>query len=93
MFGGRRGVGAMKRYLMPFKVEPADCQVGSTRLQPYCCAPTERWVQLITLPDLMSFDQALLLCKQSEDEWLVWVPDYGEVILHHSEFYECEDWN
>nr|WP_199290283.1 hypothetical protein [Leptolyngbya sp. FACHB-36] len=39
------------------------------------------WVKLRHLPSAFSFDEALLLCQQSEHTWLAWVPDYGEILL------------
>lgn len=51
------------------------------------------WVQLAALPNPYSHDQALLICRHSEDEWLAWIPDHGEAILHRSEFYFESDWN
>ncbi|NJL37119.1 MAG: hypothetical protein HC899_10360 [Leptolyngbyaceae cyanobacterium SM1_4_3] len=44
------------------------------------------WVQLSELPNPFSFDEALLLCQQSGDRWLAWVPDHGEILLHKSQF-------
>ncbi|BAY27397.1 hypothetical protein NIES2100_72210 [Calothrix sp. NIES-2100] len=44
------------------------------------------WVKLLQLPNPFSFDEALLLCPVSEDEWLAWIPDHGEAILHNGEF-------
>ncbi|MBD1999946.1 hypothetical protein H6G00_25605 [Leptolyngbya sp. FACHB-541] len=49
------------------------------------------WVQLLELPNPFSFDEALLLCQQSADRWLAWVPDHGEVLLHENQF--CATWN
>lgn len=46
------------------------------------------WVKLLQLPTPYSFDEALLLCQESEERWLAWVPDCGEVVLHRSEFYQ-----
>ncbi|AFZ27676.1 hypothetical protein Cylst_5676 [Cylindrospermum stagnale PCC 7417] len=43
--------------------------------------PTPAWIHLWELPNPFSFDEALLLCQVSEDEWLVWIPDHGEAIL------------
>ncbi len=40
------------------------------------------WVKLLELPNPMSFDEALLLCPVSQDEWLAWIPDHGEAILN-----------
>jgi hypothetical protein len=44
------------------------------------------WVQLLELPDPFSFDEALLLYQRSEDQWLAWIPDYGEIVIHTSQF-------
>ena len=51
------------------------------------------WVNLAALPHEFSHSEALLLCQQSEDEWLAWVPDSGETVLHISEFYLPTAWN
>ncbi len=44
------------------------------------------WVKLLQLPNPFSFEEALLLCPVSEDEWLVWIPDHGEAVLHNKAF-------
>lgn len=44
------------------------------------------WVQLLELPSSFSCDEALLLCHEFGDLWLVWVPGYGETVLHSSQF-------
>ncbi|MCU0534694.1 MAG: hypothetical protein MUD14_12445 [Hydrococcus sp. Prado102] len=44
------------------------------------------WVKLFKPLDLFCYDEALLLCQQSESEWVAWIPDYGEAILHVSQF-------
>jgi hypothetical protein len=44
------------------------------------------WVQLVDPPTAFSFDQALLLCQCSDDQWLAWIPDYGEILLSTSDF-------
>lgn len=44
------------------------------------------WVELLHLPNSFSFNEALLLCPVSEDEWLVWIPDHGEALLHTKQF-------
>jgi hypothetical protein len=44
------------------------------------------WVKLLQLPNPFSFDEALLLCQVSEDDWLAWIPDHGEAILNYREF-------
>jgi hypothetical protein len=47
------------------------------------------WVQLRECPSPYSHDEALLLCQHSETEWIVWIPEYGEMILHRSQICEC----
>ncbi len=46
------------------------------------------WVQLRERPTPYSHDEALLLCQHSDTEWVVWIPDCGEMVLHQSQF--CE---
>lgn len=45
------------------------------------------WVKLHHLPNPYSFDEALLLCQESDEQWRAWIPDHGEIILSQSEFY------
>lgn len=44
------------------------------------------WVQLREPPSPYSHDEALLLCRHSDTEWIVWIPDHGQMILHRSQF-------
>ncbi|MBD2533089.1 hypothetical protein H6G97_27370 [Nostoc flagelliforme FACHB-838] len=44
------------------------------------------WVKILQLPNPFSFDEALLLCPVSADEWLVWIPDHGEATLNIKQF-------
>ena len=46
------------------------------------------WVKLRELPSPYSHDEALLLCQHSETEWVVWIPEYGEIILHRCQLGE-----
>ena len=46
----------------------------------------DTWVQLLELPSTFSFDEALLLCQLSADEWVAWIPNYGEAVLHVGQF-------
>lgn len=81
----------MKRHLKPLLlVELAESKLADCAEQQM---PSPEWVKLVAPPDPMSYDEALLLTRQSEDEWLAWVPDHGEVTLHVSEFYFPHDWN
>jgi hypothetical protein len=45
-----------------------------------------RWVKLLDLPSAFSFDEALLLCQCSASEWVAWIPDCGEEVLHTRQF-------
>lgn len=45
-----------------------------------------QWVNLIEPLSSFSFDEALLLCEESQDKWLGWVPGFGEKHLDISEF-------
>jgi hypothetical protein len=49
------------------------------------------WVKLNQCPGLCSSDEALLLCQVTQNQWLVWVPDYGELILEREGFYLLGD--
>ena len=44
------------------------------------------WVKVLNPPTAFSFDEAWLLCECSEDRWLAWIPDYGEIVLSIDEF-------
>ncbi|MCA1991211.1 MAG: hypothetical protein LDL41_04070 [Coleofasciculus sp. S288] len=44
------------------------------------------WVQLRERPTPYSHDEALLLCQHSDTEWVVWIPECGEMVLHHRHF-------
>lgn len=81
----------MGHYLKLLPIEPSS-SVKSAALAPQEISPTV-WVQLAVLPNPYSHDQGLLLCRHSDDEWLVWIPDHGEAVLHRSEFYFDADWN
>jgi hypothetical protein len=44
------------------------------------------WVQLLQPPSAYSSDEALLLCPIDGNQWLAWVPDYGEIVLEYGQF-------
>jgi hypothetical protein len=48
--------------------------------------PINTWVRLLELPNSWCHDEALLLCQHSDSGWVAWIPDYGEIILHHNQF-------
>jgi hypothetical protein len=43
------------------------------------------WVKLHKPIDVFCDDEALLLCQESDLEWIAWIPDYGEAVLHVSQ--------
>lgn len=47
----------------------------------------DAWVKLLQPPSEYSFDEAKLLCRESPDTWVAWVPNHGEVVLDRSHFY------
>lgn len=82
----------MKRHLKPVLLIESESSLEQSKAGLEGRSVTQ-WVQMIELPDPFSYDQALLLDRYSEDEWIAWVPDYGEVMLHISEFYFAHDRN
>lgn len=44
------------------------------------------WVRLLDELNPFCHDEALLLCQESESEWVAWIPDHGEAILDISQF-------
>ena len=40
-----------------------------------------QWLKLESVPSPFAYDEALLLCRVSQREWISWVPNYGEYIL------------
>ncbi|HBE20908.1 MAG TPA: hypothetical protein DEG17_12635 [Cyanobacteria bacterium UBA11149] len=44
------------------------------------------WVKLFNPPTAYSFDEAWLLCECDDNQWLAWIPDYGEILLKTDEF-------
>jgi hypothetical protein len=44
------------------------------------------WVKLLELSSPYSHDEALLLCQESETEWVAWIPNIGEIILKIDRF-------
>jgi hypothetical protein len=46
----------------------------------------DTWVRLFQVPSEYCADEALLLCQESFDTWVAWIPGYGEVLLERSNF-------
>lgn len=59
------------------------CMLNWSKPQEY---EENTWVKLLELKSEFSFDEALLLCQHSEDEWLAWIPDHGEAVLNAKQF-------
>ena len=57
--------------------------------QPVCHITYTRdtWVKLAQPLSAYAADEAKLLCQESPDTWVAWVPDHGETVLHKSHFY------
>lgn len=47
----------------------------------------DTWVKLYQPPSDFADDEALLLCEDSPNIWIAWVPGHGETILDRSHFY------
>ncbi len=50
----------------------------------------DTWVKLFRVPNEYCADEALLLCQESFDTWVAWVPGYGEMLLDRSNFSVAE---
>lgn len=76
----RSGVGERRRSQPQNWIMQQEGSSLEQELQP------SRWVKLLELPSPFSFDEALLLCKCSDSEWLAWIPDWGEAVLDTRQF-------
>ncbi len=47
----------------------------------------DTWVKLENPPTEYSFEEAILLCQESPETWVAWIPNYGEICLHRRDFY------
>lgn len=68
---------------------PVNSAIAWEQLRISSPSPQDRpstWVRLFNPPTAFSFDEAWLLCQCSDEEWLAWIPDYGEILLHTDEF-------
>jgi hypothetical protein len=50
----------------------------------------DTWVKLFHVPNEYCANEALLLCQESFDTWVAWVPGYGEALLDRSNFSVAE---
>ncbi|MDR9895166.1 hypothetical protein G7B40_011390 [Aetokthonos hydrillicola Thurmond2011] len=37
------------------------------------------WLKLYNVPEYLYFNEAILLCRNNDNIWLAWIPDYGEI--------------
>jgi len=74
---------------MPSLATKITVNLASDWHYPLCQITYNRdsWVKLIQLPSDYSADEAKLLCQESAEIWVAWVPDHGEVVLNRSDFY------
>lgn len=74
---------------MPLQLESLTNQVVSPSWNPVCHITYTRdtWVKLLELPSEYALDEAKLLCQKSDNAWVAWVPNHGEVVLDRSDFY------
>ncbi len=73
-------------------VSPATIHGDAERVasrHPVCHITYTRdtWVTLLQPLSEYAFHEAKLLCQESEEHWMAWVPDFGSVVLHRSDFY------
>lgn len=47
----------------------------------------DTWVKLLQPPSEFAAEEALLMCQESLNRWIAWVPEHGEVILDRGDFY------
>jgi hypothetical protein len=49
-------------------------------------AESNTWVHLLTEFSDFAGDEALLLCQESDSDWVAWIPNYGEARLDVGQF-------
>ncbi|MDX2212530.1 MAG: hypothetical protein SFY66_04495 [Oculatellaceae cyanobacterium bins.114] len=81
---------------MSFPTPHSGCLLASTLewaiasgWNPVCHITYNRdtWVKLLHTPSDYAFDEARLLCQESSNTWVAWVPDHGEIVLDRGHFY------
>jgi hypothetical protein len=65
-----------------------ECICNAIARSPSSNLDSECWVKLRRPPGDCSFDEALLMCQASSEEWVAWVPDVGTILLQSHEFYD-----
>lgn len=73
--------------ISPLGLETEDQTVSTWNPVCHITYTRDSWVKLIERPSEYSADEALLLCQESIDTWVAWVPAHGEVRLNRSNLY------
>lgn len=47
----------------------------------------DTWVKLLERQSEYAFEEAKLICQESPNTWIVWIPDHGQALLDKSDFY------
>ena len=74
------------------ELEQAHCCADTARVAPaqnlvcHIVYNRDTWVKLFQVPSEYCADEALLLCQESFDTWVAWIPGYGETLLDRSNF-------
>lgn len=71
---------ALEGHPASWQIKPYLASDPGSSLQP------STWVRLREAPSPYSSTEALLLCREGLNQWLAWVPDYGEISLSVHEF-------
>jgi hypothetical protein len=68
---------------------PESVAYTSSGWNPVCHITYTRdtWVKLLQRHSEYAFEEAKLLCQESSNTWIAWIPDHGEALLDKSEFY------
>jgi hypothetical protein len=76
----------------PSLIKPEIKQSIAPAWNPVCHIVYNRdtWVKLSQVPSEYCADEALLLCQESFDTWVAWIPGYGEMLLDRSNFSVAE---
>jgi len=78
-------------YIQP-EPKQVRCFADATRVAPtpnlvcHIAYNRDTWVKLFQVPNEYCADEALLLCQESFDTWIAWIPGYGETLLDRCNF-------
>ncbi len=64
-----------------------DAEVMSWHPTCHITYTRDTWVKLLQPPSPYAAQEAKLLCQESGNTWVAWVPDHGEIVLDRSYFY------